>query len=72
MQGNVQCPCRLNPQDKAAWKQFDRKGGPHRWSGRHREYKDVLLLPTFELRFLVCQARSLVVIPTEITGHKFF
>jgi hypothetical protein len=73
MQGSGQRPRRLNPQDKAACKQFDRRmGGPHRWSGLHREYKDVLPLPTLELRFLGCPAPSLVVILNEITGHKGF
>ena len=73
MQGSGQRLCRINPEDKTAWKQFDRRlGGPHRRSGRHREYKDMLSLPTFEPRFLCCPASSLVVIPTEISRNKVF
>jgi len=73
MQGSGQRLCRLNPYDKATSKQFDRRmSGTHSQSGRHTKYKDVLPLPSFEIRFLCYPASSLIVILTEISRHKTF
>jgi hypothetical protein len=43
-------------------------GGPHCWSARYGEAKNLLLLPGIESRLLGHPSHSLVAIPTELSG----